>query len=386
MACSLGGGSQYLSEGSGGSCSGDGTLTGQGTGSQCIGAAAWGHQKFITAMNRQQYRHPRATHENLWWWQFPWMSCPSCCFQHQQRQKMSPLRATGSVKAAKTTRSPEIWPEAPRLLKRYLGRERITIFSEWMVTKLFGDPIFYSRHIWPKKHKSQVLKKKNKTEQENFSAFSCNANAQHHLFTRNKIHFFFPLQNANIYKWVIGVTSGRQNNSPWFISSVTQQIVAKNRWSSQLVLTSIGDKYNHHHQTIFNLCQSFLRQQPPLILMTAPWQALFVPTSEMGKLRLRKVKWLDHDDTHTKGQKQVTHLNFPILAPEPFHRPHFSLTGRTNNGSDSLLQGRMRPKPSERSETSIGWRAVLVPKDGCQRDTVIQAGGDQGRWGVSELL
>lgn len=211
VTCSLSSGSQYLSKGSGRSCSDDGTLTGQGTGSQCFRVATCGPQKCITAINKQQCHHLRATHGNLWRWQFPWMSCPSCCFQYPELQKMSSLRATGSMKAAKTTRSPEIHPEAPRSLKRYLGREGITIFSQWMVTKVFGHAMFYSRHIWLKEQKSQVLKKKNKTEQEFFSAFSCNANAQHHPFKRSKIHFFFPLQNANIYKWVIGVTSGRQN-------------------------------------------------------------------------------------------------------------------------------------------------------------------------------
>lgn len=55
---------------------------------------------------------------------------------------MSLPRATGNVKAAKMTRSPEKCPKTPRLLKRYLGREGIKLLSGTDGNKTIWRPYF----------------------------------------------------------------------------------------------------------------------------------------------------------------------------------------------------------------------------------------------------
>lgn len=59
-------------------------LSRKDTGSQGSGPALCGHQKGISAIIGQQQQRPQATHgTSSSGWYFPWISSPSCCFQHQ---------------------------------------------------------------------------------------------------------------------------------------------------------------------------------------------------------------------------------------------------------------------------------------------------------------
>ena len=87
----------------------------------------------------------------------------------------------------------------------------------------------------------------------------------------------------------------------------------------------------------------------------------------MGKLRIREVKWLGQDHINIKGQKQVTHLDLPILVPDSFHPHNYSLRGVQCYGPNPCLQAALRPKPIKQLQTRTWLYSVLVPKDGCQR-------------------
>lgn len=172
------------------------------------------------------------------WWCIPWISHLSCCcFQYRQLQKMSLPRAIGNMKAAKTIRSPEKCSKTPRLLKRYLEREGIKVLSKMNGEENYLEILFfYFRQIWPKKLKSQVLKKKKKYWIGELLCFSLWCKCMAPSIWKKQNPFFLCPPNGQHLQMSYRSHFWKANYSPWFISSVTPQIVTKNRWSSQLVL------------------------------------------------------------------------------------------------------------------------------------------------------
>lgn len=159
------------------------------------------------------------------------MSHPSCCcFQYQQHQKTSLLRAIGNMKAAKTNRSPEKCSRTPRLLKRYLGRGGIKVLSKMNGKKktIWRFYFFISGNYDPRNTSHRRERRKIKLNRrtpllflvmqmhstihlkETKSIFSSPPKCQH-LQMSYRSHFW------------------KAKYSPRFISSVTPQIVTKNR-------------------------------------------------------------------------------------------------------------------------------------------------------------
>lgn len=103
-----------------------------------VSEAIYGHQKWHHYYQQAAATPPMGIPGSAWC--FPWIPCPSCYFQHQHLQKMSPLRAIWNMKAAKMTTSPEKFPETPRLLKRYLGRGGINLLSRMDGNKTIWRP------------------------------------------------------------------------------------------------------------------------------------------------------------------------------------------------------------------------------------------------------
>lgn len=153
-ACNLHSGSWYLSEGTGGSFSSDGTVNRNSMGSQCFGGATFGHQQ--TAAPPPTSQPPIGISGGRW--QLTWISGPSFCFQHQQLQKMSPLRAAGN----ESEDNEDNWSlgtclRLPDYVKDIWEGKGLKFFpGGWEQNYLETLFFFNSRQIWPKKHKPQV--------------------------------------------------------------------------------------------------------------------------------------------------------------------------------------------------------------------------------------
>lgn len=100
---------------------------------------------------------------------------------------------------------------------------------------------FIPRQIWFKKHKSQVLKMKNKTETKTSLLYRVmQIQGTIHLKENKSISSFHSKTPTLQMSYKSHVWKAK--DSSWFTSSVAQQMVTVNTWSSQLVLASVKNK------------------------------------------------------------------------------------------------------------------------------------------------